>query len=93
MSVSQQAPCLGRGGPLATIVAFGKVWRPPFPSPRPSPLARGSIDTHPSELSSRSDLPQRWMQFSLSLWERAGVRGKKAFKYSEITIGDFVLRT
>src|SRR5260221_11234309 len=48
------------------------------PSPRPPPLGRGSPDAQRSSGRAVSDPPGDWHRFSLSLGERAGVRGNRA---------------
>jgi hypothetical protein len=49
------------------------------PSPRPSPLGRGSSYDWLSKNRIVPDLPTNWRRFSLSLRERAGVRGNSAY--------------
>ena len=46
-------------------------------SPLPSPLGRGRRKGRISQFSASSDSPTDWREFSLSLGERAGVRGNK----------------
>ena len=50
----------------------------PSPSPLPSPLERGCCLRPRSPNPARLDLSKRWMRFSLSFGERAGVRGNRA---------------
>ena len=50
------------------------------PSPLPSPPGRGSIAGSAFDNPSRSDFLQRGPWFSLSLRERAGVRGNGPWK-------------
>lgn len=59
---------------------------PPFPSPRPFPQGRGSSFASPSDLATRSDSSLRGIEFSLSLRERAGVRGNGAASAAEPAI-------
>ena len=49
-----------------------------FPSPRPSPLGRGSRGIQSPEQSRRFAVSRRSVRFSLSFGERAGVRGNRA---------------
>jgi hypothetical protein len=53
-----------------------------FPSPRPSPQGRGRTGVHVSSFSMVPGVRGNWFRFSLSLCERAGVRGIRAAKTS-----------
>ena len=50
----------------------------PFPSPRPSPLGRGRIAAYTGKCSPARGLSRPAESYSLSLGERARVRGNKA---------------
>ena len=54
----------------------------PSPSPRPSPLGRGSHTLRPSGMPEAPDSRTRCRAFSLSPRERAGVRGNRATELS-----------
>src|SRR5436190_9491919 len=50
----------------------------PLASPRPAPRRRGRIVGRASAKAAQFDFAQNWPTVSLSLRERAGVRGKEA---------------
>src|SRR5882672_7873328 len=60
-----------------TVLAFRTLCSP---SPLPSLSGRGSIIGSPFDNPSRLELSQRRLWFSLSLRERAGVRGNGSWK-------------
>src|ERR1035437_10244846 len=64
------------------------------PSPLPSPLGRGRRKGRISQFSASSDSPTDWREFSLSLGERAGVRGNKpcAVKWTQLMPNAVVAR-
>ncbi len=53
------------------------------PSPRPSPLGRGRIAAKPSARPARQEVSRGWPPVSLSLRERAGVRGNRMLDHPQ----------
>src|SRR6266404_1568041 len=68
----------------APRIANPSCWSP-SPSPSPQPLGRGRHTFRFSEQGDAADWRRTGGRFSLSLGERAGVRGKGTFEFQEGT--------
>src|SRR5258708_36242137 len=68
----KQIQIVGNGNCRGDI---SRHFRNRFPSPQPSPKGRGNSDGRLEQMGMACATPTDWRRFSLSLRERAGVRG------------------